>query len=73
MIKSYRFTLNISPEQYLDYYRGTVRRVLVHTAEGLSLEFPAHLLQKHVSPTGIHGQFILYCDENNKFLNLEKN
>jgi hypothetical protein len=36
------------------------------------VQFPASLLQKFMSPEGIHGRFVLSCDERNKCLGLER-
>jgi hypothetical protein len=68
----YAFHLHISAEQYLDYYRGTAKSVLVRATSGQTVQFPASLLQRHVSPEGIHGDFVLVCDDNHKCLGLEK-
>jgi hypothetical protein len=71
-VKHYEFHLNISPARYLDYYRGTVRHVVARCTTGQTVQFPASLLQKFVSPTGIAGNFRLICDENNKIVELQK-
>lgn len=68
----YQFNLSISPEQYLDYYRGTIRHVVVRCASGQTVQFPASLLQRFVTPEGIHGSFILTCDQDHKSPNLER-
>jgi hypothetical protein len=41
----YEFHLRISADQYLDYYRGTVRHVIARCATGQSVQFPASLLR----------------------------
>ena len=68
----YEFHLRISPDQYLDYYRGTVRQVVVRCTGGLSVQFPAALLQRFVTPEGIHGDFVLTCDGQHKNSRLER-
>lgn len=68
----YEFQLHLSPERTLDYYRGVVRQVVVRCTTGQNVQFPASLLQKHVTPEGIHGRFVLSCDERNKCLGLER-
>jgi len=68
----YEFHLSISPDQYLDYYGGTVRQVVVRSTSGLSVQFPASLLQRFVTPEGIHGNFVLTCDEQHKNSRLER-
>ena len=51
----YEFHLRISAEQYLDYYRGSARHVLVRCTTGQRVQFPAGLLQQFVTAEGIHG------------------
>lgn len=68
----YEFHLRISAEQYLDYYRGAVRHVLARCATGQTVQFPAGLLQPFVTAEGIHGNFALTCDENNRNPRLER-
>jgi hypothetical protein len=67
----YEFDLHISPEQYLDYYRGAVRHVLALSTTGQTVQFPASLLQRFVTTEGIHGRFVLTCDQNHKCTGLE--
>jgi hypothetical protein len=68
----YEFQLHISPEAYLDYYRGTIRHVIVRCARGETVQFAASLLQRFVTAEGIHGAFVLTCDEHQKCLSLER-
>jgi hypothetical protein len=68
----YEFHLRISSEQYLDYYRGTVRQVVVRCTSGQTVQFPASLLQRFVTPDGIHGEFVLTCDEHHKHTSLKE-
>ena len=58
----FEFSLNISPERYLDYYRGLVQHVVVQSTGGRTLQFPASLLRKFITPDGIQGDFVLTCD-----------
>jgi hypothetical protein len=71
-MNQYAFHLRIFPEQYLDYYRGTVKNVVVRAASGQTVQFPASLLQRFVATEGIHGDFILTCDENHKCISLQR-
>ena len=68
----YEFHLDISPEQYLDYYRGAVLHVVALSTTGQTVQFPASLLQRFVTAEGIHGHFVLTCDENHKCTGLER-
>ena len=68
----YEFQLDISSVQYLDYYRGTVKQVVVRCATGQVVQFPAGLLQKFITTDGIHGRFALTCDAQNKGAELQR-
>ncbi|MDR3682511.1 MAG: DUF2835 domain-containing protein [Geothrix sp.] len=71
-MKRFEFQLRISPERYLDYYRGTIRQVVVRCPDGVTIQFPASLLQPFVTPAGIQGSFVLTCDEDNKGADLQR-
>ena len=68
----YEFYLRITADQYLDYYRGTARHVVVRCTTGQTVQFPASLLQQFVTPDGIHGDFTLTCDDNNRNPRLQR-
>ena len=68
----YEFQLHISANAYLDYYRGAVLHVVAHCADGRAVQFPASLLQRFVTPEGIHGAFVLICDEHNKCVSFQR-
>jgi len=65
-MREYRFHLAISAEQYLAYYEGAAREVVVTLANGRSLQFPADSLRSFVSREGVYGEFVLRVDGNNK-------
>jgi hypothetical protein len=71
-MRRYEFSLCVSPDAYLDYYRGRVRFVVVETTSGETLQFPAGALVRFVTNGGIAGQFVLTCAENNKFVDLQR-
>ena len=66
----YHFHLRIPPEKYLEYYRGTVKHVVVRCTTGQTVQFPAARLRPFVTPEGIRGDFVLICDANNKYVDL---
>jgi hypothetical protein len=68
----YEFHLRITADQYLDYYRGTARSVVVRCTTGQNVQFPASLLQQFVTTEGISGHFALTCDEHNRNSRLER-
>ncbi|MFT6590168.1 MAG: hypothetical protein ACI9I0_001641 [Rhodoferax sp.] len=59
----FEFRLSITEQQYLNYYRGSVRQVIVRSSTGATIQFPASLLTKFVTPSGVHGHFLLTCDD----------
>jgi hypothetical protein len=63
--------LNLSPAQVLQYYRGTAQVVQARANTGQLVQFPAAVLQRHVTKDGIHGHFRLEFDSNRKFIGLE--
>jgi hypothetical protein len=71
-MQRFEFHLAISPEHYLPYYQGVIRKVLVRGRDGVTVQFPAALLKPFVTPSGIHGDFVLTCDDQNKGANLQR-
>ncbi len=71
-MKRFEFHLRISPERYLDYYRGAIRQVVVRCPDGVTVQFPASLLQAFVTPAGIQGEFVLTCDDSNRGADLRR-
>ena len=71
-MKRYEFELHISSEQYLDYYRGAARHVVVRCTNLQTVQFPASLLRPFVTLDGIHGRFALDCDDDHKHAHLER-
>ena len=71
-MNEYAFHLDIPAEQYVDYYRGAVRHVVVRSTQGQTVQFPASLLQKFVTHQGIQGDFVLICDANHKCVELRR-
>jgi hypothetical protein len=68
----YEFELHFSPEEYLDYYRGVATQVVARSAAGETVRFPAALLQPFLLPDGIHGKFVLTCDDHYKHPSLKR-
>ena len=71
-MKQYEFHLSISSDKYLAYDRGTIRQVVARCADGLTLQFPASLLQPFITSEGIHGDFLLTCSDDNKGAELRR-
>ncbi len=67
-----RIQLAITPEQFVEWYRGTAKFVVVRSLEGPTVQFPAAVLQRFITPTGIRGTFLLRFDDANHFLGIER-
>ncbi|MDX2495838.1 MAG: DUF2835 family protein [Desulfuromusa sp.] len=70
-IKKFYFRLQISQQQYLQYYQGTASAVQVISECGKRLHFPAVRLRPFLTHNGIHGRFCLTIDDNNRFIDLQ--
>jgi len=70
--KQFYFSLQISQQQYLQYYQGTANAVQVVTETGQKVQFPAIRLRPFLTHTGIHGRFHLTIDNNNRFIDLQR-
>jgi hypothetical protein len=71
-INQARFYLHIPAEDYLAYYQGAVKYVMVTAHDGSSVQFSAHLLRPFVSHEGVHGEFVMRYDEHHKLVGLER-
>ena len=71
-MKRFEFHLDISAERYLDYYRGTVQQAIGRSTSGETVQFPASLLKAFITPSGIHGDFVLTCDDQHRGARLEQ-
>ncbi|HRK40274.1 MAG TPA: DUF2835 domain-containing protein [Burkholderiaceae bacterium] len=63
MAKRFEFSLTLSAEQSLAYYRGAATKVVVRCTDGQTIQFPARLLTRFVTPTGVQGRFVLTCSD----------
>lgn len=67
----YYFSLSVSADEFLPYYRGEILSIVVRTNLGTTVKFPAMHLRQHLTNGGIYGHFCLET-QNNKFLSLIK-
>lgn len=72
MAQKVRFFINIPAEEYLHYYRGRAQDVVTTATDGRRIRFPARILRPYMTPGGVRGEFILWFDDNNRFLRIEK-
>jgi len=64
--------LNISSQQLVRYYEGSVSTVVARTTNGRTVRFPANVLRAVVQSDGVHGIFELVFDENCKFVSIKR-
>ncbi|MBN2298896.1 MAG: DUF2835 domain-containing protein [Deltaproteobacteria bacterium] len=67
-----RFSLSISSDMYLSYYRGEAEYVFTRSHEGKSVKFPARYLRKFVTHEGISGEFEIEFDHNNRLKDMRR-
>jgi hypothetical protein len=70
--QSISFTLAISADSYKAYYQGQVQAIQVQSHDGRSIRFPANAIRQFVTPDGVHGEFELQVDANNKLLGITR-
>ena len=68
---SVRFRLAISAEEYLAYYRGSAKAVVVRSDDNRTIRFPASALRDFVTHDGVFGHFEITFDENNKLIQIQ--
>lgn len=64
--------LNIPTDEWLKIYRGEANLVHATSRDGRSIQFPANILSKYTTHTGIHGSFVIYFDEQGKFQSIHQ-
>lgn len=71
-MKQHRFSMYLSPQQLMHYYRGQAKNVVVQSDTGQSLQIPLSALRPYVGHQGIDGYFLVVTDDNDKLQTLEK-
>lgn len=71
-VDEFRFYLKISQQEFLRYYQGQARQVLVHSYDGRRIQFPASALRPFVGHDGIEGEFIIRVNEQHKLVELKR-
>ena len=69
---NFTFSMKLSAEEYQSYYRGAIQNIFVMTHQGVSVQFPASAVRAFVKEDGIHGNFVIIVDANNKLLSLKQ-
>ena len=58
------FSVSLSSEQVLQFYKGLKNRVQVKTDNGQTMSLPYDILLQHLTREGVHGRFeIIYADD----------
>ena len=68
----FKFNLQLSAENYLQYYEGVAKAIQVKSFCGKTIQFPADKMREFVLDDGVHGTFVICLDDNNKFLSVKK-
>ncbi len=62
----------VPADEYIKVYRGSARTVLCETLDGRRVRFPADILQKFVTRSGVEGQFRIIFDQQGRYQRIEK-
>ena len=71
-MKEFVFSLKITSDAWLDYYRSPQSTVVATTVDGRRIRFAARHLVRHVTRDGVLGRFVLIIDNNNDFVSLNR-
>lgn len=64
------FSVEMTYAKCEDLYRQHIKFLLVTSTEGKRIQLPKANLQKFITPLGLHGNFQLLVDRNNKIISL---
>ena len=67
-----RVVLHIPAHEYQEFYSGTARHVAATASDGRTIRFPANILRPFINHDGIHGEFVIEFDDNNKFVAINR-
>ena len=68
----FAFNLNLSAQEYLQHYRGSVNKVVATCTDGTTVQFPSGLLTPFVTSGGVRGNFMLTCGDDGKGAELKR-
>ncbi|WP_018861191.1 MULTISPECIES: DUF2835 family protein [unclassified Thioalkalivibrio] len=71
-MRRYRVHLAISRHEMEDYYTGRAAVVYAESEGGVSVQFPARLLRKHLDQRGVYGVFELITDDQHRLLDFRR-
>ena len=67
-----RFKLTLSSNEFLRYYQGSARQIIVTANDGRRITFPVEHLRAFVTHAGIDGEFELRFDHRQRFVSLQR-
>lgn len=71
-MKTLRFSLKLSEQELMKFYRGHARKVMAKDGEGKTMEFPVEIIRPFVTKEGVYGHFEIRVDDNYKFIDIKK-
>lgn len=71
-MKEFIFTVNFSYREWLGFYQGRYREIMVTTEDGKRLQIQADHFTKFTSPAGLYGRYKLVLTPSNKVSSLQK-
>ena len=72
MLRKVIIDIAISNDEYRKLYAGVTHNAKVTARDGRVIQFPAAILRSFLTHTGIQGSFLIYFDENNKFVGIHR-
>lgn len=72
MSSKIRFSLDISQDEFLRYYRGSAHSVLVQAEDGRKIRLPAANLRPFLLEGGIQGRFEITLNDNHSLLDIRR-
>lgn len=72
MTSKIRFSIDISRNEFLRYYRGSAHSVLVQAEDGRKIRLPAVNLRPFLVSDGIKGRFEISLNDNNSLLDIRR-
>jgi hypothetical protein len=64
--------LAISPEEYIKSYQSPGISVSTRSIDGRMVHFPANILQRFVTRTGVYGQFRICFNDRGKYQSIDR-
>lgn len=68
----YIFSVSVSAEEYMSYYSGHIKYVIVHDSYGRRVQLPANVFRPFVTHNGIHGRFKVTVGADHKLQQIER-